>query len=632
MGKKGAHILKKPFYNFIPDRFIFFDTETTFDVKKRIDFQGLLLGYALYWDRITDTLEYHYFETTESFWNFVFDHFDQDLTIFAHNLDFDSKIVALYEEMFIKRKFIPNFMHIENGQYILNLKESNEKDAKQINFLDTYNYFPTALKNLGKRLNLPKLKIDLTTAKKEEIKIYCKRDTEIVYLTIRNLIEWLEKYELGGLKPTAASLAMNVFKTRFYDPKTVPIYIHSWLMAEKLERASYHGGITDNFFVGHTNTRIKSVDFNSMYPKQMRDYSFPQRLIYYNNFLNEKQPKLFEIFDQNINKKERGIIAEVLIELPEKYSYILTPSMIKHGNKPWEKKSLFLAGKFPISLCSPELQFVSKFGKILEIRHISIYQMKPLFTEFIEFFTRQKINADKTGDQTGRAFSKLIMNSLYGKFGARKRRTVFRKRKRTDHTVINVINPPGFFQSTGLKPEDIPTSTYVLGDTTMEVFITNDNCDDSFVAVASFITSHARMDLIKMIMKAKRHNVYYCDTDSLYINDDGFRRLKPYVHKYELGKLKYEGYSKKSFFGKPKYYYWKRKWKRKGIPKNAKLIAKTKTEEIFESISFEKFKTAYKHNRLDTQKTEKTIKRCSLIYDKGLVVKNRVVHYTVNIS
>ena len=64
----------------------------------------------------------------------------------------------------------------------------------------------------------------------------------------------------------------------------------------------------------------------------------------------------------------------------------------------------------------------------------------------------------------------------------------------------------------------------------------------AFVRIASYITSLARLNLYNAARKAGVKNVYYCDTDSLYVNDEGMDRLtnSDMVHNTELGKWKYE--------------------------------------------------------------------------------------------
>ncbi len=93
---------------------------------------------------------------------------------------------------------------------------------------------------------------------------------------------------------------------------------------------------------------------------------------------------------------------------------------------------------------------------------------------------------------------------------------------------------------------------------------TEKNSYDSFVGIASFITSYARMKLIGLIKQAGRENCYYMDTDSLFVNEDGLRRLMPEIDPYELGKLKVEEFSDKSAFWAPKFYLFNDNLKCKG--------------------------------------------------------------------
>lgn len=44
---------------------------------------------------------------------------------------------------------------------------------------------------------------------------------------------------------------------------------------------------------------------------------------------------------------------------------------------------------------TPEIELVQKYGKLLKIYHISIYRVKNLFKEFVEFFYDLKVHYKK---------------------------------------------------------------------------------------------------------------------------------------------------------------------------------------------------------------------------------------------
>ena len=60
------------------------------------------------------------------------------------------------------------------------------------------------------------------------------------------------------------------------------------------------------------------------------------------------------------------------------------------------------------------------------------------------------------------------------------------------------------------------------------------------VHLAAYITAGARSMLCRAIVIAGPENVYYCDTDSLFVNAEGFRRLQAagLLHEDMLGLFK----------------------------------------------------------------------------------------------
>jgi hypothetical protein len=317
-----------------------------------------------------------------------------------------------------------------------------------------------------------------------------------------------------------------------------------------------------------------------------------------------------------------------MIDLPEKYAYIL--------NDFGGGKSQFSYGKgIEITLCTPELKFVQEHGSITKIHVLAIYEGKNIFSEFVDFFYELKTRYKKENNNEYQLFVKLILNSQYGKWGQYEYKTEqldkgHRKWERWVGTVDALIDDE--------KLEIIENNDFVyLGSVSgkefyiidMKLFIswkTNNNSHDAFVAIASHITSYARMMLVDYIFTAKRENTYYCDTDSLFVNKRGWENLQKNgcIDEFELGKLKLEGFGKANFYV-PKFYdfydYEKKEWVRKckGIKKNSTLLDETDDCVKYRVESWDKFKTDAKKGNLDKQIIHYTTKTMSKQYDKGKI-------------
>jgi len=541
----------------------------------------------------------------------------EHIFIFAHNTDFDIKVLGGID-FFIKNGYEVKSFYVEGCRFVLKLQ--NEK--KIIEILDTMNYIPLSLKEIGKSIGLNKMEIDFNNCSKEYLKEYCLNDCEIVFLFIKKLLEFLEEFQLSQLKPTVSSLSLNIFRHKFYDIKNKPFYVHAWKSVIELERMSYKGGITDCFKIGIFKDKQFKLDINSMYPKQMRDNDFPSKLLYYRDINHIKKETLIKYFFKYFDTKL--IIARCKIYLPKKYSYILTKVTIDS-----EKKSMFLWGTYINTLTTPELKFVMKYGKILEIYNLAIYDKANIFKDFVNFFVDQKVKFEKEGNIAYRLFCKTILNSLYGKFG------------QTTKTYIPVINNKYEFSSKYIidTVNDDSFITMSLGNRTFEVNNSGNNSFDSSVSISSFVTAYARMNLVDLILKAKRENVYYVDTDSIIVNEKGFNNLKNEIHQTELGKLKLE---ETNFINeeniiypctyyRPKYYIFNNVEKCKGVKKNSEKIFEDDNLLVIKQEQFSKFNSSLRKKEYDRMMVIDMIKNIDKKYDKGIVKNGVVEPYEVKI-
>ena len=144
---------------------------------------------------------------------------------------------------------------------------------------------------------------------------------------------------------------------------------------------------------------------------------------------------------------------------------------------------------------------------------------------------------------------------------------------------------------------------------------------NSFVAIASHITAYARMKLWNAIVLAGRDNVFYCDTDSLYTNSEGYKRLKPLVDKLRLGALKVESRNKTMTIYGCKDYVLGRSATIKGIKKGSKKLTKNK----YKQVRYLKFRSLLRRGSLDAPIEELYRKELKRIYKKGVITDSGYV-------
>ncbi|GAJ21876.1 unnamed protein product, partial [marine sediment metagenome] len=110
---------------------------------------------------------------------------------------------------------------------------------------------------------------------------------------------------------------------------------------------------------------------------------------------------------------------------------------------------------------------------------------------------------------------KLLLNSLYGKFG--QKAEVWEK-------IGEASGEPDRIETCYLSGRNSPSSIrYLLGEIFECVGI--EESFNSFPAIASHVTAYGRMYLYELMKQAGRENVFYCDTDSLIVNEAGRSKL-----------------------------------------------------------------------------------------------------------
>jgi len=615
--------------------FVFVDTESSSTQltkdKKILTFK---LGCAIFWNRKQNLKKEITFYKVQDFWNDVENFFSKEnknVLLFAHNTQFDFKMLDGFNQL-LNRDWELISQYVKNKTFILIFK----KEKYTLHIWDTMNYALEKLETIGESVGFSKFKVDFKNASDKQLEIYCKRDTEIIFQFIKKLILFLEVNDLTRLKATSGSLSFNSFRHKFYHPDNFKIFIHHWTRSIKLERESYRGGITDVFKIGKSDEKLYKLDINSMYPYTMKTKPLPTKLICWFHETNHSQEQLFKIY-QISKDNNYGLIIKATIDLSEENAYIL--------NK-FEYKSLFVCGRFQISLCTPEIEFVEKYGKIIKIHQINVYKTEMIFEEFVDFFYNLRIKAKKANNRIDDKFCKLILNTQYGKWGQREieyhkldENSEFLKWYQDIITIklkqIKEKNPDFVFtkQMAYLGTIDNEGELYVVDNKLYLLKHTSKNAYDSFVAISSFITSYSRMLLIKYLRKAERENVYYCDTDSLIVNEIGYNNLlkRGFINETELGLLKIEDQGIGNFYS-PKFYDFNLERKCKGIRKeNSVLLEENDVKTVHQVESWQRWKTDLKEGYTNKQIITLTTKESNKVYTKGKIDnKGNVIPFLIS--
>ena len=589
---RRPHYIKHNRGSGTPQHCIFFDTETQGEVIDATTIEARLsFGWACYIRRVRggkwSSPKWQRFESADAFWDYVFQWVKpkRRLYIFAHNLAFDLTQVKGFGKLqsdgweCTSRIIAPR---------ILNL--TYRKDGASIRLVDTFNYYPMALKAIGNMVGLEKYEFPDESDSPDLWDTYCKRDVEIMVAAMQlwwaRVIDW----GLGNFAVTLASQCYNAYRHRFM-PRS--IFIDNNLRATDAGRRSYMGGRTEAFHIGKIPGKVYCLDINSMYPYIMKHKSVPYRLA-------TTRTKL-ELYQLSQALEDYAVVADVELEVNEP----AIPIRLE-GRTTWP------TGSFKAALTTPELCYALERGMITRVDYAAIYHKDVIFSDYVDFFYGKRLEARKSNDKATEGICKLFLNSLYGKFAQNGQRwsTVGQAEDMTigffNHYDADNGVLTKYRQFSGLidQLEELPESR------------------ESFPAISSHITAYARMYLYHLMRVAGLDNLYYCDTDSLMVNEAGLENLAPHIDPSELGMLKVEWESDEVTIHGLKDYQIGSQSKIKGIRKTAQELE----AGVFVQEQFRGLEGMIREGDLDRYLIRTVTKKMMRQYLKGQVAETGRVY------
>lgn len=457
--------------------------------------------------------------------------------VFFHNLKFDGQFIIYW-------LFKHGFQHVEQKDratrtfttlisdkglwyQIEVIFKLHGKKVNKVTFQDSLKLIPLPVEGIAKSFKLPisKLKIDydahnhlpegspLTPEEQE----YIKHDVQIVAYAINYF------YEQGLNRMTIGACALEEYK-KLITKKC----FNRWYPTPKYDedvRQSYRGGFTylNPKYAGKIIGNGVVFDVNSLYPSVMYESYLPygQPIFFQGKY---KMDALFPLYTQMFRcsfEIKKGKIPTI---------------QIKYGGLFRTNEYLTTSNDEEVVMClnSVDMDLFLEHYDVYNLEYISGWKFKAtqgLFTEYIDKWSNNKIQAKKDGNAGLYTISKLFLNSLYGKFG-------------TGTSVRSKIPYMG---------EDDSIHFYD-GDETAK--------DGVYIAMASFITSYARLKTISAAQKITDDfnaglsdiEFVYADTDSLHCKSPNFDIPDIDIDDTRLGAWKFESKFNKAKFLRQKCY------------------------------------------------------------------------------
>jgi len=496
MSRRLRHYIKANSNTEIPSQAIWFDTETKPTTRPDgAEEHSLWFGYACYrrsraqgdwcsprWLRFSTPLE---------FWSWVGSLLRPKTTtyLFCHNTNFDLPVLKAFS--------LPTKMGwqliraVIDGPPTIIVYKHNFASVK---ILDTLNFWRVPLKELGKDIGLPKLDMPKQTASPKLWEAYGRRDVEIIMKACLDWWGFLIAHDFGGFAPTLAGQAMRTWRHRYMVNR---VLIDDNQLALTLSRSAYLGGRNECFAHGRFEGPIYYLDINSMYPSVMKRRPYPCQLV---GFDRRRPEATFAKYSET-----HATVGRVKLSVQES----LYPRVI-------DKRLCFPIGTFWADLAGPELMHAVEEGHVVGWESVAIYEQAELFTGFIDDLYNIRLGYKRADNKVYAYFIKIMMNSLYGKFG--QRGMVWEESSRTEDE-----------SSKAWVEYDVVTGR--IKHCRQLAGLVQTKCEDgeareSFPAIAAYVTSYARLSLANLIGRVGMENTLYCDTDGLFVIEEGYHRVR----------------------------------------------------------------------------------------------------------
>jgi len=453
------------------------------------------------------------FRTADELWKIIVDATGPRHTtwLVAHNLMFDF-IVAGFPAHFAEARLMvdwprskrkrednqPENVHqaglcVIDGPPTIVACRVGETQGRLV-LVDSLNWFPQKLAQLGKALGLPKGELPRSTDSDDVWFRYCERDVEILYQSFLRLVDFVRANNLGMFRYTGAAQAMSAYRHRFMAH---PIYTHADPDVKRIERQSYFGGRLEVFRLGKIPGPIFNLDVSALFPSVMAENEYPKAL-----------------HRSDITDAWRYVLPGIAWDRSIAETKISTTLPLYPVRT--DKGVIYPVGDFSTTLAGPELGMAKSRGDIVAVRSWAEYSTKPLFKLWVDELWELRQRCIDDGNPLYEQFVKRLMNSLYGKFGQRSGAWA--------NSNATLAGLPwqrwSEIDCVGGTRREFRSVGYQIQERMDKVEI-----DGTFPAVSAFVTANARLRMNDLRVTAGERNTYYQCIDGLLTNAEGFGRL-----------------------------------------------------------------------------------------------------------
>lgn len=372
-------------------------------------------------------------------------------------------------------------------------------------FIDSLFLLPSSLAKLAPMAGVKKLEGDFYGPLSELIE-YNRRDCELLYKAIR-FFEKTVNGVGGQLQKTIASTALDLFRRVFLSEE-----IATDESVNAIARQAYFSSRVEVFETSCDHADY--YDVNSSFPYAM---TFPA-------------PGNLARIGRHYKEGDIALV-KATINVPD---MVIPPLPFRNQE---DNRVYFPCGRWRGWFSSVDIDFAEECGaKIDRVEEVRVFEPFTGCKRYAETIYEHKLQAKKAKDEGQELVWKILLNSLYGKFG-----------EGSLKSKVLINPPPDFFKIPEREPGGLGREMLMPG---VHELVENKDIPHAHVPISVHITAIARKVLTQYMRDSRR--VYYCDTDGFAVDEVTY-----YPTSDKLGGLKHEKHVYEAVYLAPKLYAYR---------------------------------------------------------------------------
>lgn len=462
----------------------------------------------------------------------------ENYLLYFHNLKFDGQYIFYWlfehgfeyinDKKFRKDKTFTTLISDLGMFYSIEIyfEVKNKRHINKVTIYDSLKILSFGVEKIAKDFNLPIRKLNLDYNRYREVG-YKLQPYEIAYikndvLIMAMALEIMFKENLT--KMTIGSNALYNYKE--LTPNFEKMFPELELDLHNLMKKSYRGGFTylNPKYENKTVDNLIVLDVNSLYPSVMKNEMLPYgRPIYFSGEYKEDllYPLYIQVISCSFKVKDNKIPT---IQIKNNIMFMSNEYLESSNNE-----------ILTLTLTNIDLKLFLQNYDTKDLKYeygFKFMGRNGMFNDYIDYWSDRKIQAKKDDNGAIYKISKLMLNSLYGKFG----------------TGVEVRSKYPYYENEEVK--------FAITDPEIRKPV--------YLPMASFITSLARFKTITTsqairdytMQKYNKDYYIYSDTDSIHMIELPEEELKNFVDidDYRLGAWKLESKARRGKFIRQKCY------------------------------------------------------------------------------